>query len=65
MKCLTIQKFIPEFKHYKVEKGPKYQIEDVSSFPIANKAVSDVRKKIKKCDRLGYEYTDTYGFYQS
>ena len=35
------------FKHYKVEKGPKYQIEDVSSFPIANKAVSDVRKKIK------------------
>ena len=39
--------FIPEFKHYKVEKGPKYQIEDVSSFPIANKAVSDVRKKIK------------------
>lgn len=38
---------IPEFKHYKVEKGPKYQIEDVSNFPIANKAVSDVRKKIK------------------
>ncbi|MDO5608809.1 MAG: nucleoid-associated protein [Capnocytophaga sp.] len=38
---------IPEFKHYKVEKGPKYQIEDVSSFPIANKAVSDARKKIK------------------
>ena len=38
---------IPEFKHYKVEKGPKYQIEDVSTFPIANKAVSDVRKKIK------------------
>lgn len=38
---------IPEFKHYKVEKGPKYRIEDVSSFPIANKAVSDVRKKIK------------------
>ena len=38
---------IPEFKHYKVEKGPKYQIEDVSTFPIVNKAVSDVRKKIK------------------
>ncbi len=38
---------IPEFKHYKVEKGPKYSIEDVSTFPIANKAVSDVRKKIK------------------
>lgn len=30
---------IPEFKHYKVERGPKYSIEDVSNFPIANKAV--------------------------
>lgn len=38
---------IPEFKHYKVEKGPKYSIEDVSDFAIANKAVSDTRKKIK------------------
>lgn len=38
---------IPEFKHYKTEKGPKYSIEDVSSFQIANKAVSDSRKKIK------------------
>ena len=38
---------IPEFKHYKVEKGPKYRIEDVSNFDIANKAVSDARKKIK------------------
>ncbi len=38
---------IPEFKHYKVEKGPKYSVEDVSNFDIANKAVSDARKKIK------------------
>ena len=38
---------IPEFKHYKTEKGPKYSIEDISNFPIANKAVSDTRKKIK------------------
>jgi hypothetical protein len=38
---------IPEFKHYKTEKGPKYSIEDVSNFQIANKAVSDSRKKIK------------------
>ena len=38
---------IPEFKHYKNEKGPRYSIEDVSSFQIANKAVSDSRKKIK------------------
>ncbi|NER15963.1 nucleoid-associated protein [Spongiivirga citrea] len=38
---------IPEFKHYKVEKAPKYQIEDLTSFPIANKAVSAARKTIK------------------
>ncbi|GLB53572.1 hypothetical protein NBRC110019_26130 [Neptunitalea chrysea] len=43
---------IPEFKHYKVEKGPKYSIEDVSNFPIANKAVSDARKKIKNVINL-------------
>lgn len=43
---------IPEFKHYKVEKGPKYSIEDVSSFDIANKAVSDARKKIKNVIQL-------------
>ncbi|WP_047415908.1 nucleoid-associated protein [Cellulophaga sp. Hel_I_12] len=43
---------IPEFKHYKVEKGPKYSVEDVSSFDIANKAVSDARKKIKNVIHL-------------
>ena len=43
---------IPEFKHYKVEKGPKYSIEDVSTFPIANKAVSDARKKMKNTIQL-------------
>jgi hypothetical protein len=43
---------IPEFKHYKVEKGPKYSIEDVSNFDIANKAVSDARKKIKNVIHL-------------
>lgn len=43
---------IPEFKHYKVERGPKYSIEDVSNFPIANKAVSDVRKKMKNVIQL-------------
>lgn len=43
---------IPEFKHYKVEKGPKYSIEDVSTFPIANKAVSDARKKMKNVIQL-------------
>lgn len=38
---------IPEFKHYKTEKGPKYSIEDVSTFPIANTAVTAARKKMK------------------
>lgn len=43
---------IPEFKHYKVEKGPKYSIEDVSNFSIANKAVSEARKKVKNVIQL-------------
>ncbi len=38
---------IPEFRHYKTEKAPKYSIEDLTSFPIANTAVSAARKKIK------------------
>jgi hypothetical protein len=38
---------IPEFKNYKVNKGPKFSIEDLSEFPIANKAVSEIRKKFK------------------
>jgi hypothetical protein len=43
---------IPEFKNYKVEKAPKYSIEDVTSFPIANAAVNDARKKIKNVINL-------------
>lgn len=43
---------IPEFKNYKLEKAPKYSIEDVTSFPIANAAVSDARKKIKNVINL-------------
>jgi hypothetical protein len=39
--------FIPEFKNYKVDKGAKYSIEDVSKFPIANAAVTDVRRTLK------------------
>lgn len=38
---------VPEFRHYKTERAPKYKIEDLTSFPIANTAVSDARKKIK------------------
>jgi len=41
-----------EFKNYKVDKGEKYSIEDVTSFPIANTAVSDARKKIKNVINL-------------
>jgi|SRR5690606_16945591 len=43
---------IPEFKNYKVDKGQKYSIEDVTNFPIANAAVSDVRKSIKNVIQL-------------
>jgi len=43
---------IPEFKNYKVDKGEKYSIEDVTNFPIANNAVTDVRKKIKNVIEL-------------
>jgi hypothetical protein len=43
---------IPEFKNYKVDKGEKYSIEDVTSFPIANAAVTDARKKLKNTIQL-------------
>lgn len=43
---------IPEFKNYKVDRGAKYSIEDVSSFPIANAAVSDIRKKLRNVIEL-------------
>ncbi|MDC7993966.1 nucleoid-associated protein [Altibacter sp. HG106] len=43
---------IPEFRHYKTERAPKYSIEDVSSFPIANTAVTAARKKIKNVINL-------------
>ncbi len=43
---------IPEFKNYKMEKAPKYQIEDLTEFPIANTAVSAARKKIKNVINL-------------
>ncbi|WP_374958831.1 nucleoid-associated protein [Gilvibacter sp.] len=43
---------IPEFKHYKAERGPKYSIEDLSDFSIANTAVTAARKKIKNVIQL-------------
>ena len=43
---------ISEFKSYKVDKGEKYSIEDLTSFPIANAAVSDARRSIKNVINL-------------
>ena len=43
---------IPEFKNYKVEKAPKYSIEDLTSFAISNNAVNDARKKFKSLIKL-------------
>jgi hypothetical protein len=43
---------VPEFQHYKTEKAPKYKIEDLTTFPIANTAVSAARKKIKNVINL-------------
>ena len=38
---------MPEFRNYKTEQAPKYKIEDLTTFPIANTAVTAARKKIK------------------
>lgn len=43
---------IPEFRHYKAERAPKYKIEDLTSFPIANNAVAEARKRIKNIIQL-------------
>ncbi|WP_347372849.1 nucleoid-associated protein [Aequorivita sp. Q41] len=43
---------LPEFRHYKSEKAPKYSIEDLTTFPIANTAVTAARKKIKNVINL-------------
>lgn len=43
---------IPEFKNYKADRGGKYSIEDVTTFPIANAAVTDARKSIKNVINL-------------
>ncbi|WP_026451633.1 nucleoid-associated protein [Aequorivita capsosiphonis] len=43
---------LPEFRHYKTEKAPKYSIEDLTTFPIANTAVTAARKKIKNVINL-------------
>lgn len=42
----------PEFINYKTEKAPKFNIEDLSSFPISNTAVTSARKKMKNVINL-------------
>ncbi|GAA4776277.1 MULTISPECIES: nucleoid-associated protein [Flavobacterium] len=43
---------ISEFKNYKIDKGEKYSIEDLTTFPIANAAVTDARRKMKNVIEL-------------
>ena len=43
---------LPEFQNYKTEKAPKYKIEDLTQFPIANAAVTSARKSIKNTINL-------------
>lgn len=43
---------ISEFKNYKVDKGLKYSIEDVSTFAISNSAVTEARRKFKNIINL-------------
>jgi hypothetical protein len=43
---------ISEFKNFKVDKGEKYSIEDLTSFPIANAAVNDARRTMKNVINL-------------
>lgn len=54
---LTNPDLIPEFKNYKEDKGAKYSIEDLTSFPISNSAVNDVRKKFKSVIELDTNIT--------
>jgi len=48
---------ISEFKSFKADKGEKYSIEDISTFPISNSAVSDARKKFKNVINLDTNIT--------
>lgn len=44
---------IAEYKNYKVEKGPKYNVNDThSQFEVADKVVTEARKKIKNSIKL-------------
>jgi hypothetical protein len=49
---LEDEELIPQFKNYKIDKGEKYSIEDVATFPIANQVVLDSKKSIKNVINL-------------
>lgn len=48
---------VAEFKNYKVDKGSKYSIEDLTTFPISNTAVTDARRKFKNVIELDTNVT--------
>ena len=50
--CIDKSDLAQEFKNYKVEKGPKYSIEEVSNFDISATAVTAARKKVKSLIEL-------------
>ena len=41
-----------EFLNYKIQKGPKYNIEELTEFDISNKSVSEARKNINTTIKL-------------
>jgi len=49
---MEIPDLIPEFRSYKQDRGEKYRIEDVTTFPIANAAVTDARKSMRNVINL-------------
>lgn len=48
---------LPEFKSYKADKGEKYSIEDISTFPISNSAVTEARRNFKNVINLDTNIT--------
>jgi len=43
---------IPEFKAFKADKGGKYNVDDITTFPISNAMVNDLRSSYKSSIKL-------------
>lgn len=43
---------LPEFKAYKADKGGKYSVDDITTFPISNAMVNDLRSSYKSSIKL-------------